>query len=81
MDELAELQSLGFQRPSPAYIVGAIVFRLIRLGAFRYGRKREQPMKVWLGVALMLSPYAISRTWLMDVVGCALCARLFIDRG
>lgn len=81
MDELTQLQSLGFQWPSPAYIFGAIVFGLIGLGAFRYGRKREQPLKVWLGVALMLYPYAVSRTWLMYVVGVALCAGLFIDRG
>ena len=81
MDELAQLQSLGFEWPSPAYIFGAIVFGLIGLGAFRYGRKRAQPRKVWLGVALMLYPYAVSRTWLMYVVGVALCAGLFIDRG
>ncbi len=81
MDELAQLQSLGFTLPSPAYIFGAIVFGLIGAGAFRYGRKRAQPLKVWLGVALMLYPYAVSRTWLMYVVGLALCAGLFIDRG
>lgn len=81
MDELARLQSLGFQWASPAYIFGAIVFGLIGMGAFRYGRKRAQPLKVWLGVALMLYPYAVSRTWLMYVVGFALCAGLFIDRG
>ena len=81
MDELAQLQSLGFTLPSPAYIFGAVVFGLVGMAAFRYGRKREQPLKVWLGVALMLYPYAVSRTWLMYVVGIALCAGLFIDRG
>lgn len=81
MDELAQLQSLGFTLPSPAYLFGMVVFGLIGMGAFRYGRKREQPLKVWLGVALMLYPYAVSRTWLMYVVGLALCAGLFIDRG
>jgi len=81
MDELNQLQSLGFTLPSPAYIFGAIVFGLVGLGAFRYGRKAGKPLKVWLGVALMLYPYAVSRTWLMYVVGFALCAGLFVDRG
>lgn len=79
-DPLATLQALGFTLPSPAYIFGAIVFGLIGLGAFRHGRKRAQPLKVWLGVALMLYPYAVSSTWLMYVVGGALCAGLFVDR-
>lgn len=81
MDELAALQSLGFEWPSPAYIFGAIVFGLIGWGAFRYGRRRGEPLKTWLGVALMLYPYAVSRTWLMYLVGLALCAGLFVDRG
>ena len=81
MDDLAQLQSLGFTLPSTAYILGAIVFGLVGLGAFRHGRRRGQPLKVWLGVALMLYPYAVSRTWLMYVVGVALSAGLFIDRG
>ena len=80
MDELKQLQALGLTLPSPAYIFGAIVFGLVGLGAFRYGRKNAQPLKVWIGVALMLYPYAVSRTWLMYVVGLALCAALFIDR-
>lgn len=80
MDELNQLQSLGFTLPSPTYIFGAIAFGLIGMVAFRHGRKRQQPLKVWLGVALMLYPYAVSLTWLMYVVGFALCAGLFIDR-
>jgi hypothetical protein len=80
MDEINQLQSLGLTLPSPAYLFGAIVFGLVGLGAFRYGRKRAQPLKVWIGVALMLYPYAVSRTWLMYVVGFALCAALFVER-
>ena len=80
MDELKQLQALGLTLPSPAYIFGAIVFGLVGLGAFRFGRKNAQPLKVWIGVALMLYPYAVSRTWLMYLVGVALCAALFIER-
>ena len=71
---------------SPGYtlsdwaLTGAIVFGLVGLGAFRFGRKNAQPLKVWIGVALMLYPYAVSRTWLLYVIGFALCAALFIER-
>lgn len=76
----SSLQMLGIEWPSPAYIVGSIVFGLIGLAAFRNGRKNSRPRTLWIGVALMFYPYAISRTWLMYLVGVALCAALVIDR-
>ncbi|MES1162218.1 MAG: hypothetical protein ABUL50_04065 [Rhizobacter sp.] len=81
MDPLDTLHSLGFEWPSPAYSFGAIVFGLAGLAAFRYGRKVGKPVTLWIGVALMIYPYAVSRTWLMYLVGVALCAGLFFDRG
>jgi ABC-type Fe3+-siderophore transport system permease subunit len=81
VNDLAALQSLGLELPSPAYIFGAIVFGLIGWVAWRRGRKLERPRTLWLGVALMLYPYAISRTWLLYVVGLALCAGVVLDRG
>jgi len=81
MNDLSALQSLGFTLPSPAYLFGAIVFGLIGLVAWRYGRKGRRPLTQWLGVALMFYPYAVSRTWLLYAVGAALCGGLFYDRG
>ena len=81
MDDLQNLQSLGFTLPSPAYIFGAIVFGIIGFAAYRYGKKVQRKATKWLGVALMVYPYAISQTWLLYVVGAALCAGLFYDRG
>ncbi len=81
MNKLSDLQSLGFTLPSPSYLFGAIVFGLIGLVAWRYGRKRQRPVTQWLGVALMFYPYAVSRTWLLYAIGAALCAGLFYDRG
>jgi hypothetical protein len=80
MDELSTLKSLGLDLPSPAYILGAIVFGLIGFAAFRHGRKTGRKPTLWLGVALMVYPYAISSTWLLYVVGTALCAGIFLDR-
>jgi apolipoprotein N-acyltransferase len=80
MDELSALQSLGLELPSPAYIFGAIVFGLIGLVAFRRGRKSGRRTTLWLGVALMVYPYAISRTWLLYAVGVALCSGIYLDQ-
>jgi hypothetical protein len=81
MDDLTALRSLGLSLPSPAYLFGAVVFGLIGIGAYRYGKRAQRPRTKWLGVALMLYPYAISLTWLLYVVGAALCVAIYMDRG
>jgi len=80
MANLQTLQSLGILLPSPAYLIGAVLFGLIGFAAYRYGKRVGRRRSQWLGVALMLYPYAIAQTWLLYVVGAALCAGLFIDR-
>jgi len=75
------IQSLGLTLPSPAYILGAIAFGLIGFAAYRYGKRAGRNLTRWLGVALMLYPYAIAQTWLLYGIGAILCAGLFIDRG
>lgn len=81
MNDLSALKSLGFALPSPAYLFGALVFGLVGMVAFRLGKRGERPVTLWLGVALMVYPYAISRTWLLYLVGVALCAGLWFDHG
>jgi MFS family permease len=78
MDE-STLQSLGFTWPTPAYLFGMVVFSLVGYVAFRYGRKRDHPVTMWIGVALMLYPYVVSNTWLMYIVGAALCIGIWFD--
>ncbi len=80
MDPLTALQSLGLELPSPAYIFGAIVFGIVGWVAYRQGRRREHRPTLWMGVALMLYPYAVSSTWLLYAVGAALCAGLYLMR-
>jgi hypothetical protein len=77
MEESNQALSLGFTLPSPAYIAGAFLFGLIGFAAFRYGGKTEMPVVRWLGLVLMVYPYAISQTWLMYVVGAAICALMY----
>ena len=79
METLSALQSLGLELPSPAYIIGAIVFGLIGTVAFWYGKKTQQRRTRWWGVALMFYPYATSPTWLLYTVGVGLCLGMWWD--
>jgi hypothetical protein len=74
MDELKNLESIGLVLPSPAYMVGAILFGIFGYVAYRRGRKTVTPSLTWTGVALMVYPYAVQQTWLLWGVGVALCA-------
>ncbi len=71
-DELNALEMLGITLPSPAYIVGVIVFSVIGMVAYYVGRRRHQSATKWIGVALMLYPYVVWSTWGVYVVGIAL---------
>jgi MFS family permease len=81
MDSLDALKSLGLELPSPAYLIGMVVFGLIGLAAWRYGRKKEKPRTKWMGIALCFYPYVVTNTWAMYAVGIALCAGVWFDRG
>lgn len=78
-DELDYLHTLGFTWPSPAYIVGVIVFGIAGLFAYYVGKHRGRPITRWLGLALMLYPYVVWNTWLLYVVGLALCVGVWRD--
>lgn len=80
MAELETLQSLGFALPSPSYIAGAVLFGLAGWAAYRNGKRAGKPRTKWLGVALMLYPYAVAQTWLLYLVGAALCVGVLSDR-
>ncbi len=70
---------LSLSLPSPAYLFGSILFGLIGFAAYRYGKRTGRKLTKYLGVALMLYPYAISETWLMYVVGIVLCGGLVFE--
>lgn len=80
MNDLATLNTMGLDLPSPAYLIGAIVFGILGYAAYRYGKKISNNTTKWLGITLMLYPYLISETWLLYAVGTALCATLVFLR-
>ena len=71
---------MGFSLPGPGYLFGAILFGFIGFAAWRYGGRTKRPIVRWTGLALMLYPYLISETWLLYVVGVALCALAVVFR-
>jgi len=71
---------MGFTLPGPGYIFGAIVFGVIGMAAYYYGKKTAHQHVKWIGVILMLYPYVVSETWLMYLVGIALCGACYYYR-
>ena len=80
MDTLKLLESLGLTLPGPAYLIGALVFSIIGYAGYRYGKKAKLPIPKWIGITLMLYPYAVSDTWLLYAVGGGLCVALYVFR-
>jgi hypothetical protein len=80
MDELKTIESMGFTLPSPAYLMGAILFGIIGFAAYRYGKKSSLGTIKWIGITLMLYPYAIPETWVLYAVGTGLCVALYVTR-
>jgi hypothetical protein len=72
-EALQTAQALGLTLPTPAWIFGAILFSVLGMVAWYYGKARQQPRIRWLGLALMLYSYVTSPTWLLYGVGIALC--------
>ena len=79
MNELNALAGLGLELPSPAYLLGCLIFSLIGYIAFRRGRTLERPELTWGGVALMLYPYLVSSTSMLWALGLALCVWLYVQ--
>lgn len=77
MNDLNTLGALDLTLPTPAYLIGAILFGIAGLAAYRYGKKRSRPYPKWIGVGLMLYPYAVSETWMLYAIGVGLCAALY----
>lgn len=80
MNDLNALAALGLVLPTPAYLFGLILFGVAGFAAYRYGKKNQLAKPRWIGLALMLYPYAISDTWLLYGIGCALCGLLYFYR-
>ena len=61
-----------------ADLIADLLFGLIGMAAFAYGRKQGRLKTTLISVALMVYPYFISGTLLLYGIGVALTAALFI---
>lgn len=66
--------------PTPANLFAAIVFGLVGLVAFNYGRKNVLIAPMVTGLALMVFPYFVTATWAVYLTGAVLCAALWYWR-
>lgn len=80
MNDLNTLAGLGLALPTPAYLFGLLLFGVVGYAAFRYGGKAALAKPRWIGMAMMLFPYAVSETWLLYSVGAGLCVALYVFR-
>ncbi len=66
--------------PTPAALFGLILFGVIGLAAFLYGKKQSLWKPVIVGLALMFYPYFVSETWILYAIGSGLCLALVLFR-
>jgi hypothetical protein len=67
------LEDLGVTLPTPAYLMGLLLFGVIGIVVFVLGKRRRKPKVKWLGLALMLYPYIVWGTVPLYAVGIVLC--------
>jgi hypothetical protein len=66
--------------PPPGELFASVLFGIIGLAAFTYGKKSMAWKPMVIGVLLMVFPYAVSGIWLIYLVGVALCIALYFFR-
>lgn len=66
--------------PTPANLFGALIFGVIGLAAFLYGKKQAKIGPLIGGLLLMIYPYFISETWMLYAIGVALTVAIFFFR-
>lgn len=64
----------------PLALSAMILFGIIgTLVLWHEKRNHWNPLRILIGIALCVFPYFITTTWLLCIVGAALCGGLFID--
>ena len=58
--------------PDPAIILWALLFGSIGIGYFIYGKRQDQQVVRYIGIALILFPYFVTEVLAVILVGIAL---------
>jgi hypothetical protein len=79
MDLVDTLKTLGVELPTPAWLLGNLLFGIVGLVGWYHGKRQQRARAKWLGLALMLFPYATPQTWLLYLVGGSLLVWLALS--
>jgi len=66
--------------PTPSALFASILFGIVGMAAFRYGKKAGSWKPSVIGIALMGYTFAVSDARLIYAIGIALTAGLFVFR-
>ena len=66
--------------PSPAALFGSLIFGILGIAAFRYGKKSALIVPMILGIVLMVFPYFVPQTWLLYTIGAVLTLAVWFFR-
>ena len=66
--------------PSPAALFASLIFGVIGIVAFRYGKKHTLFMPMLLGIVLMAFPYFVPETWMLYAIGVVLTGAVWFFR-
>ncbi|GAB4059460.1 hypothetical protein [Uliginosibacterium sediminicola] len=66
--------------PEPALLFASLLFGLVGLLAFRFGKRNANWAQLLIGIALMVFPYFVSSLVLSYLIGAALCLALYLWR-
>ena len=64
----------------PGYLMASLVFGMIGMGMFMYGKKAGRMIPLGVGVALMIVPYFFSNVLAMSAACSALMAGAWLVR-
>jgi len=62
---------------TPGSLFASILFSTIGMGAFMYAKRTASWSSAMFGLALMIYPWFVSQTWVLYVIGIALCVGLY----
>lgn len=66
--------------PTPANLFALVIFSVTGFAVFRWASKQAYWRAAGSGVALMVYPYFVDRTWLLYTIGLGLCGLLYFFR-
>ncbi|WP_455208385.1 hypothetical protein [Kaarinaea lacus] len=65
---------------SSSLLIWGLIFGVIGLGFFTYGKRQRAVVPLFTGIALFIFPYFVSNVYMLVIVGAALVALPYFVR-